>query len=91
MFLRKKRIYMIVTFQKVVPLEDYKLQITMSNGNQLKFDMKPYLNTIQFCPLRDIDLWKNVQVYDTYLLWNGKEKVELSIDTLLAYFKLRRG
>jgi hypothetical protein len=81
---------MIVTFKKVVPLEDYKLQVIMSNGNQLKFDMKPYLNTIQFCPLWDIELWKNVQVYDTYLLWKGKEKVELSIDTLLAYFKSRR-
>lgn len=78
---------MIVAFKSAIPKEDYTLQITMTNGNTLKFNMKPYLDTVQFCPLKDRAGWENVKVYDSYLLWIGSTKVELSIDTLLSYFK----
>ncbi|MDF2672357.1 MAG: hypothetical protein K0R09_622 [Clostridiales bacterium] len=81
---------MIVTFKNAVPMDDYTLQITMSNGNKLKFNMEPYLGTVQFCPLKDSEVWKNIKIHDTYLLWEGSTSVELSIDTLLAYFKLVR-
>ena len=80
---------MIVTFEKAIPMKDYSLQIIMSNGNRLKFNMLPYLDTVQFCPLKDMGIWENVEVHDTYLSWKGSARVELSIDTLLAYFKWR--
>ena len=80
---------MIVAFQSVVPMDDYTLEVTMTNSNRLKFDMQPYLNTIEFCPLKDKNVWKNVEVHDTYLFWKGGAEVELSIDTLLAYFKIK--
>lgn len=77
---------MIVTFKSAVPMDDYTLEVTMTNGNRLKFNMEPYLDTVQFCPLRDREVWKNVKVYDTYLLWKCSTKVELSIDEILNYF-----
>jgi hypothetical protein len=61
----------------------------MSNGNHLRFNMLPYLDTVQFCPLKDMKVWESVEVHDTYILWGGSPRVELSIDTLLAYFKWR--
>lgn len=83
----KAGVAMIVTFKNAVPMEDYTLEVTMTNDNTLKFNMEPYLDTVQFCPLKDKEIWKDVKVYDTYLLWKGSTKVELSIDVLLSYFK----
>jgi len=80
---------MIVKLIKAIPMKDYTLKIIMSNGNCLKFDMLPYLDTVQFCPLKDMTVWEKVEVHDAYLLWNGSARVELSIDTLLSYFKWR--
>lgn len=79
---------MIVTFHNAIPLDNHILQVTTSNGNRLKFDFKPYLNTIQFAPLKDPALWQKVEVGETCLYWRGCSGVELSLDTLLAYFKL---
>jgi len=66
---------MIVTFQSVVPMDDYTLEVAMTNGNRLKFDMKPYLNTIEFCPLKDKNVWKNVEMHDICLFWKGGAEV----------------
>mgnify|MGYP000091715275 FL=1 len=77
---------MFVKFESVVPMDDYTLLITMSNGNQMKFDISPYLDTVQFCPLKDKTVWKNIQVHDTYILWQGNTGVELDIATIMSYF-----
>lgn len=78
---------MIVTFQSAIPKEDYTLEITMTNNNRLVVDMKPYLDTVQFCPLKVSEVWRNIEVRDTSLRWRGRSKVELSVDTLLALFR----
>jgi len=78
---------MIVTFKSAIPKEDYTLEITMTNKNQMIVDMKPHLNTVQFCPLKDAVVWRNIEVRDTSLRWRGSSKVELSVDTLLALFR----
>jgi len=78
---------MIVTFQSAIPKEDYTLEITMTNNNQLVVNMKPHLDTVQFCPLKDTAVWRNIEVKDTSLCWRGSSKVELSVDTLLALFQ----
>ncbi|WP_053956384.1 DUF2442 domain-containing protein [Inediibacterium massiliense] len=79
---------MIVCFQSVVPREDYKLDVTMTNGNRLLLNMVPQLETVQFCPLKDKAVWKSVEMQDTFLRWIGKSPVELSIDRLLGLFKM---
>lgn len=78
---------MIVTFAYAIPKEDYRLEVTMTNENRLEFDIKPYLDTVQFCPLKDKAVWMKIEVRNTCLRWKGNSKVELSVDTLLDLFK----
>lgn len=78
---------MIVTIQSADLKDNYILDITMTNGNQLSLDMTPYLDTVQFVSLRDKTIWKNVVVLETSLRWQGKSKVEISIDTLMGMVK----
>lgn len=77
---------MIITFENAIPKTNYILSITMTNKNHMDFDMKPYLETVQFCPLMDKAVWKNIEIRHTCLRWRGNSKVELSIDTLLGLF-----
>lgn len=76
----------MATIKEAIPMDDYFLKITMSNGNYIKINMLPYLDTVQYCPLLDKEVWKNVKVFDSYLLWEGSANVELSVDTLLNLF-----
>lgn len=79
---------MIVCFQSVTPREDYTMDISMNNGNRLFVDMAVQLETVQFCPLKDKEVWNSVVMQDTYLRWMCKPVVELSIDRLLGLFKM---
>lgn len=76
---------MIVTIKSVTTSRDYRLAVTMTNGSKLEVDIAPYLDTVQFLPLKDQSVWNSVEVFDTRLLWQGK--IELSIDTLLGMLK----
>lgn len=78
---------MIICFQSAVLKEDYKLDVTMNNGNRLILDMAHQLETVQFCPLKDKAVWKSVEIQDTCLRWIGNSTVELSIDRLLGLFR----
>lgn len=71
---------------KATPKDDYTLEIFTANNNRLMCDMKPYLDTILFCPLRDMETWKQIEIMDTCLIWRGKSTIELSIDRLLDLF-----
>ncbi|HLG34645.1 MAG TPA: DUF2442 domain-containing protein [Bacteroidia bacterium] len=52
--------------RKVKPVEDYKLLLTFSNGEQRLFDMKPFLNKGIFKELRDMELFQTAHVsFDT--------------------------
>lgn len=47
--------------------------------------MLPYLDSVQFLPLKDKSVWSGVQAFGTCLRWG--EKLELSVDTLLGMLK----
>ncbi len=47
--------------------------------------MSPYLDSVQFLPLKDKSVWSRVEAFDTRLCWRGK--LELSIDDLLGMLK----
>ena len=46
----------------VEPLEDYMLLIKFDNGEEKKFDVKPYLEHKAFCKLKNKELFKTVKV-----------------------------
>ena len=48
-------------------LENYELLITFDNNEQRVFDVKPYLNFIQFESLKDYKQFKKVKIGDKVL------------------------
>ena len=52
-----------------LPHGDHSLMF--ENGEQRAFDLKPYLDTPVFAPLRDLDLFRQVHVVYGSLEWPG--------------------
>lgn len=57
---------MYIAVSQVKSLEDFKLLITFTNGEQGIFDVSPYLSVGKFSELRDTALFNSVTVkFDT--------------------------
>ena len=57
---------MYPSVSKVVPREDYTLEVTFENGEEGILDMKPYLDFGVFQKLEDVSQFKSVRVsFDT--------------------------
>lgn len=56
---------------EVKPLENYKLQITFDNGETGIFDVKPYLEYIQFKDLKNEELFKTVKIAGLSIEWDN--------------------
>ena len=58
----------------VVPLENYKLMVTLSNGRKGIFDVSPYLDHGIFRDLREPALFNSVRIsFDTVEWANGAD------------------
>ena len=57
---------------KVVPLDDYYLLATFSNGESKKVDIKPYFKWEVFQPLKDENLFKQAHAEYGGVVWNSK-------------------
>ncbi len=58
----------------VKALSNYELEITFSNNEKRKFDVKPYLKFKQFAQLKDIKMFKRVKVAGLSIEWeNGAD------------------
>ena len=59
---------------KVIPKEDYIVEIIYENGEQKLFDCKPYLNFGIFNELKDNSIFKTVRIsFDTIEWSNGAD------------------
>lgn len=56
---------------EVKPLQNYTLQITFDNGESGIFDVKPYLEYIQFKDLKNEELFKTVKVAGLSIEWDN--------------------
>lgn len=56
---------------EVKPIENYMLQITFDNGEIKIFDVKPYLNLIQFKDLKNKDIFNSVKVAGLSIEWSN--------------------
>jgi hypothetical protein len=71
-------------FKSVTPYEDYTLSIVFENDNHLEISMLNALNQIRFSPLKDKNIWMNLDTYPTHLEWNkGLYQVTLNIEEIL--------
>ncbi len=65
---------------EVKPKKDFSLQLTFSNGEVKRFDVKPYLNIGIFKELKDLRLFNSVKPFLGSIQWaNG---LDLCPDTL---------
>ena len=55
----------------VKPANDYILHLTFENGENRKFDMKPYLETGVFRELKDISIFNTVHISFDTVEWNN--------------------
>ena len=64
---------------KVVPYEDYKIFIELSNGHGIVMDFESKLDTLRFCMLENKDIFRRVYTDGYSVLWNhGKLRVSIS-------------
>lgn len=56
---------------EVKPLQNYTLQITFDNGESGIFDVKPYLEYIQFKDLKNEELFKTVKIAGLSIEWDN--------------------
>lgn len=64
------------------PHDDYTLTLTFEGGEQRLFDLKPYMDTEVFGPLRDVELFRQVKVVYGSIEWPGER--DLAHDMLYA-------
>ena len=62
-------------------LENYKLQCTFDDGTKKVADISVYLNSPAFFPLKQINIFNNVNNHDYFVEWKDCD-VDLSADTL---------
>ena len=55
----------------VRPLSDYKLELTFEDGKKGIFDVKPYLEFVQFFKLKDEELFKTVRIEGLSISWDN--------------------
>jgi hypothetical protein len=56
---------------RVIPREDYPLELWFNTGDHRLFDARPYLNHGVFTCLQDIDLFKQAFVALDAVCWPG--------------------
>ena len=56
---------------KVEPIEEYKLIVTFSNSEVKIFDVKPYLDFVQFKELNNEEVFKSVKISGLSVEWDN--------------------
>lgn len=63
---------------KVVPTENYCLEVHLDNGSSILLNLESRLQTVRFGILSDRELFHRATTDGTYIRWD--KKVEISID-----------
>jgi hypothetical protein len=65
---------------KVEPKQNYMLNLWFANGEQRRFDMKPYLDFEVFQALKDLKVFNSANTFLGSVTWSNNS--DLSYDTL---------
>ena len=65
---------------KVLPEQNYMLNLWFANGEQRRFNMKPYLGFEVFQPLKDLNVFNSATTFLGSVTWSNNS--DLSYDTL---------
>ena len=66
--------------KKVVPQENYKLEVLLDNGCSIILNMESRLHTVRFCMLSDKEFFDNVITDGNYIRWDNK--IEISVNEI---------
>ena len=70
-----------MSVKKVIPHDDYTLEVELSNNKKGIFDVKPYLDKGVFKELLDLSYFKQVKPFIYGISWPHNQ--DLSIDTIV--------
>ena len=62
---------------KVIPKEDYHLEVQLDNGSTVILSLKSRLGTLRFGMISDIDLFQRATTDGSFIRWDNK--VEISV------------
>ena len=60
------------TTVRATPKQDYKIDVTFSNGERGIFDITPYLGYDCYAPLKNPDIFSQVVAAHGTLMWPGE-------------------
>ena len=61
---------------KVMPIENYQLNLTFENGENKIFDVKPYLNLGIFKELQNLEMFNTVRVSFDTIEWQNQADID---------------
>ncbi len=74
----------IIYFKKVVPKDDYILDIYFDDGSKMNFSMTNLIKQFRFSPLKNHDVWINIDLFPTHLEWNkGNFQTTLNLEEIV--------
>lgn len=73
--------------EKVVPIEDYTLEITLENGSNFVLYLGGKLQTMRFGMLADKEFFKRVTTDGIFIRWDNKIEISLNEVLQLAHKK----
>ena len=68
--------------EKILPKDNYLLYVLAENGSSGLFDVKPYLDSEAFAPLKDVNEFKRIHNGQYFVEWDCG--ADLSADTIYA-------
>ncbi len=69
----------------VKPMEDYILRVDFISGSHVMLDMKAYIDSVRFRPLKDLEIWKTATTNGIFVRFGD---VELAHDEILAMLEI---
>ncbi|HBX24437.1 MAG TPA: DUF2442 domain-containing protein [Desulfotomaculum sp.] len=63
---------------KVIPRENYLLDVQLDNGHSVILNLKSRLGTVRFGMISDIDLFQRATTDGSYIRWGNK--IEISVN-----------
>lgn len=69
---------MICRIYKIIPRENYSLEIQLDNGSSVILDLKSRLETVRFGMLSDSEFFMRATTDGTYIRWDNKVEISVS-------------
>jgi len=70
---------------RVIPKEDYHLEVQLDNGNSVILDLRSRIGTVRFGMMSDIEFFRRATTDGSYIRWDNK--IEISVNEVFQLAK----